>query len=389
MSLLLGTLVAGISFLAWRTHATPFTSGSPTVISQVARASFGSAWVGHVGFVVVQLATALILFTGANTPFTGFPFLASFIAEDSFLPRRLTRRGHRLVFSSGIMLLTVLALALLIGAGTNVDSLIPFYAIGVFTGFTMAGLGMAKHHRTHRGRGWRRRFAVNLTSGVVSAIVVLIFAVVKFTEGAWLVVVLFPLLWALLMRLNRQYTSEARALDLVTAVRKDQAEAPHYGRHTILVLVDRLDLAVLRALRYAGSLRPTDLRVVHVVLDTAVGDNLQRQWIDARPVRALPARTGRLPGPAARADDLRARLRRHGAGPGRGHGAAAAPHVPTAVAAPAARPHGRPDSAGRRPHPARGRDHRPVRHHPRPGRDRPSRGPAGRGDAHGGPDLAR
>ena len=280
MSLLLGTLVAGISFLAWRTHATPFASGSPTVISQVARASFGSAWAGHVGFVVVQLATALILFTGANTPFTGFPFLASFIAEDSFLPRRLTRRGHRLVFSSGIMLLTALALALLIGAGTNVDSLIPFYAIGVFTGFTMAGLGMAKHHRTHRGRNWRRRFAVNLTSGVVSAIVVLIFAVVKFTEGAWLVVVLFPLLWALLMRLNRQYTSEARALDLVTAVRKDQAEAPHYGHHTILVLVDRLDLAVLRALRYAGSLRPTDLRVVHVVLDTAVGEDLQREWID-------------------------------------------------------------------------------------------------------------
>ncbi len=279
MSLMLGTLVAGISFLAWQTHATPFGSGSPTVISQVARAAFGTAWIGHVGFVVVQVATALILFTGANTPFTGFPFLASFIAEDSFLPRQLTRRGHRLVFSSGIVLLTVMALALLVGAGTNVDSLIPFYAIGVFTGFTMAGLGMAKHHRTHRGPQWRRRFAVNLTSGVVSAIVVLIFAVVKFTEGAWLVVVLFPLLWALLMRLNRQYRSEARALDLVTAVRKDQAEAPHYGHHTILVLVDRLDLAVLRALRYAGSLRPTDLRVVHVVLDTAVADELQRQWI--------------------------------------------------------------------------------------------------------------
>ena len=109
----------GISFLAWRTHATPFTSGSPTVISQVARAAFGNAWYGHVGFVVVQVATALILFTGANTPFTGFPFLASFIAEDSFLPRRLTRRGHRLAFSNGIIVLTVLALALLIGVGAQ------------------------------------------------------------------------------------------------------------------------------------------------------------------------------------------------------------------------------------------------------------------------------
>src|SRR6476620_4919635 len=117
MSVILGSLVLGISFLAWRTHATPFTSGSPTVISQVAEQAFSHAWYGHVGFVVVQIATALILFTGANTPFTGFPFLASFIAEDSFLPRQLTRRGHRLAFSNGIVVLTIAALALLRGVG--------------------------------------------------------------------------------------------------------------------------------------------------------------------------------------------------------------------------------------------------------------------------------
>ena len=157
MSVILGSLVLGISFLAWQTHATPFTSGSPTVISQVAHAAFGHAWIGNAGFVIVQVATALILFTGANTPFTGFPFLASFIAEDSFLPRQLTRRGHRLAFSTGILVLTVMATALLLGVGAHVDKLLPFYAIGVFTGFTMAGLGMAKYHRTHRGRGWRRR----------------------------------------------------------------------------------------------------------------------------------------------------------------------------------------------------------------------------------------
>jgi amino acid transporter len=279
MSSLLGSLVLGISFLAWQTRATPFASGTPTVISQVATAAFGSAWFGHVGFVLVQIATALILITGANTPFTGFPFLASFIAEDSFLPRQLQRRGHRLAFSNGIIVLTTLAVALLCVVGARVDALIPFYAIGVFTGFTMAGLGMAKYHRTHRTPGWQRRLAVNATSGVVSAMVVLIFAVVKFTEGAWLVVVLFPTMWFALMRLNRQYRSEARSLDLVTWVRKDQAEAPHYARHTILVLVDRLDLAVLRALRYAGSLRPTDLRAVHAVLDTAAGEQLLQDWI--------------------------------------------------------------------------------------------------------------
>ena len=150
MSVILGTLVLGISFLAWRTQATPYAQGSPTVISQVAHAAFGHAWYGNVGFVVVQVATALILFTGANTPFTGFPFLASFIAEDSFLPRQLTRRGHRLAFSNGIIVLTVAALALLLGVGAHVDKLIPFYAIGVFTGFTMAGLGMAKHYHHHR-----------------------------------------------------------------------------------------------------------------------------------------------------------------------------------------------------------------------------------------------
>jgi amino acid transporter len=279
MSSLLGSLVLGVSFLAWQTHATPFASGTPTVISQVAKAAFGTAWFGHVGFVLVQIATALILITGANTPFTGFPFLASFIAEDSFLPRQLMRRGHRLAFSSGIIVLTALAIALLFGVGAKVDALIPFYAIGVFTGFTMAGLGMAKHHRERREPGWQRRFLVNGTSGVVSALVVLIFAVVKFGEGAWLVVVLFPVLWLVLMRLNRQYRSEARSLDLVTWVRKDQADAGHYGRHTILVLVDRLDLAVLRALRYAGSVRPTDLRAVHAVLDTEVADQLQKDWM--------------------------------------------------------------------------------------------------------------
>src|SRR3954470_21398482 len=283
MSLILGTLVLGISFLAWQTHATPYSSGSPTVISQVAHAAFGHQWFGNAGFVLVQVATALILYTGANTPFPGFPFLASFIAEDSFLPRQLTRRGHRLAFSTGILTLTVLAVSLLLGVGAHVDKLLPFYAIGVFTGFTMAGLGMTRYHHTHRGPGWRRKIAVNATSGIVSALVVVIFAVVKFGEGAWLVVLLFPIGWLVLVRLNERYRSEARSLDLVTRVRDDkkvQSEAAHYGRHTVLVLVDRLDLAVLRALRYAGSIRPTDLRVVHVVLDTAVADRVRHDWIE-------------------------------------------------------------------------------------------------------------
>jgi amino acid transporter len=280
MSVLLGSLVIGVSYLSYETHATPYVDGTPTVISQVAKAAFGTGWYGSLGFYLVQIATALILFTGANTPFTGFPFLASFIAEDSFLPRQMTRRGHRLAFSNGIVVLTVSALALIFGVGAHVDKLIPFYAIGVFTGFTMAGLGMARYYQTNHGPAWRRRFYISLTGGLVSALVVLIFAVTKFTEGAWLVVVLFPILWLILVRLNRRYRAEAQSLNLVTSLRKDELEAPHYPRHVVLVLIDRLDLAVLRALRYAGSLRPTDIRAVHIMLDSAQADELQRAWIE-------------------------------------------------------------------------------------------------------------
>ena len=312
MSVILGVLVLGISYLAFETHATPYTHGSPTVISEVAKAAFGSAWYGHLGFVVVQIATALILYTGANTPFTGFPFLASFIAEDSFLPRQMTRRGHRLAFSNGIIVLTVAALVLLLGVGAHVDKLVPFYAIGVFTGFTMAGFGMAKYHHTRREAGWRRKLAVNFTGGFVSMLIVVIFAVVKFTEGAWLVVLLFPIGWLLLMRLNRQYRAESRSLNVVTALGRTRAAraaqglsqepspAPsstrpgattgssatgasdtvaHYPRHVVLVLVDRLDLAVIRALRYAGSLRPTEVRAVHLILDSDEAAALQDEWI--------------------------------------------------------------------------------------------------------------
>ena len=291
MSVILGVLVLGISYLAFETHATPYRGGSPTVISEVAKAAFGTAWYGHIGFVVVQIATAMILYTGANTPFTGFPFLASFIAEDSFLPRQMTRRGHRLAFSNGIIVLTVAALILLLGVGAHVDKLVPFYAIGVFTGFTMAGFGMAKYHHTRQERGWRRKLAINFTGGFVSMLIVVIFAVVKFTEGAWLIVLLFPLGWLGLMRLNRQYRAESRALDVVTALGRTRAEQAsrgiepgtganiHYPRHVVLVLVDRLDLAVIRALRYAGSLRPTDVRAVHVILDSDEAAQLQDDWI--------------------------------------------------------------------------------------------------------------
>jgi hypothetical protein len=236
--------------------------------------------VGQVLFIAVQAATALILYTGGNTSFNGFPFLANFVAEDAFLPRWLTKRGHRLVFSNGIVVLAVLSCALLAGAGANVNALVPFYAIGVFTAFTMAGFGMAKYHHTHKEPHWRRKLVINFSAGVTSLIVVAIFVLVKFTEGAWLVVILFAIGVPTLIRLNREYGMEAQVLERISDRPKPPAQ-PNYSRRTVFVFVDSFDLATIAALRYARSLRPTTLRAVHFVIDTAVADALREEWTRA------------------------------------------------------------------------------------------------------------
>jgi amino acid transporter len=272
---ILALLVAGISWLAHVTHATPFTSGTPTVISQEASLIFGGG-PGRVAYYFVQAATALILFTGGNTSFNGFPFLASFVAEDAFLPRWLTKRGHRLVFSNGIIVLAVVSLALIATVGANVNNLVPFYAIGVFTGFSMAGFGMARYHSRHKEPGWRRRRVINFSAGVLTALVVLIFAVTKFTEGAWLIVVVGPAGVFALIRLNREYRLETRVLETISG--RQPPPLPHYARRIVLVFVDNFDLATLAALRYARSQRPTTLRAVHFVIDSARAEQLRRDW---------------------------------------------------------------------------------------------------------------
>jgi amino acid transporter len=289
MSCILGTLVAGISWLAFHTHAHPFTTGTPTVIAQVTQAVFGASPIGHALFLVVQFATMLILWTGANTPFNGFPFLASFVAEDQFLPRQLMKRGHRLAFSNGIIVLTIAAVALLVGTGAHVDKLVAFYAIGVFTGFTMAGFGMAKYFSRPRNRRgpWRRKVILNALSGTVSAVVVIVFAIVKFTEGAWLVVVIFPIAVAGLIRLNRQYRREARALEVISHQSAGTRTA-HITRNDVVILVDDLDLATITAARYARSLRPASLRAVHFVLDDAHAEELRHAWSAQKVLDQVP-----------------------------------------------------------------------------------------------------
>ena len=274
MATILGCMVLGISFFAKATHSVPYVNGTPTVVSQVANVVFGEGAAGHVFYLFVQFSTMLILYTGANTPFSGFPFLMNFIAEDGFLPRQLTKRGHRLVFSNGIIFLTIAAGTLVAVVGSNVAKLIAFYAIGVFTGFTMAGFGMAKRNWTKRQTGWRIRFFINFLSGSVSFAVVIIFAVVKFSEGAWLIVVIFPVATIALIRLNRQYRKEQQALK----INQDTSRATNISRHDVTVLVDAVDIATVGAVRYARSLNPHELAAVHFVIDDQRAELIKEAW---------------------------------------------------------------------------------------------------------------
>jgi hypothetical protein len=183
------------------------------------------------------------------------------------------------VFSNAIILLTIVSVALLIIKDADVNSLVPLYAIGVFTAFSMAGFGMAKYHSRHRTPGWRRRLVINFSAGVMTAIVVLVFAIVKFTEGAWVVVVLFVVLVPALIRLNREYTAESEVLE--TLSEHNPPPPPHYARRTVFVFVDDFDLATLAGLRYARSLRPTTIRAVHFVIDNVQADKLRQKWTRA------------------------------------------------------------------------------------------------------------
>ncbi len=275
MSSVLAFLVLGVTLIAHWTHAVPYVSGSPTVVSQEVHYVLGTGPIGNLLFYVVQFATVLILYTGGNTSFNGFPFLASFVAEDAYLPRQLTRRGHRLAFSNGIIVLTVVALALILATGAKVSSLVALYAIGVFTGFAMAGAGMVKHHLDGRGEHWRRSVAVNGFSAILTAFIVLIFATVKFKEGAWVVVLVGPLMYYGLIRLHRQYVDEEAQLEQGAA---EAAEAPVLNRHTVIVLVDRLDMATARALQYARTLHPDELRAVHFAIDDRESAALEAEW---------------------------------------------------------------------------------------------------------------
>jgi amino acid transporter len=274
LSSLLAFLLLGTALIASWTHALPRASGSPTVVGQEALAIFGAHGPAHFLFYLVQAATMLILYTGGNTSFNGFPFLANYVAGDKYLPRQLTKRGHRLAFSNGIIVLGVVSLTLLVAFKANLTALISLYAIGVFTGFTMAGAGMVARHLRERTGRWRFGVFVNALSSSVTAIVVLVFVLVKFTEGAWLIVLVGPLMYWGLIRMNKQYEREDRAFEATSA----RAAAMKIRMNRVIVFVDTYDLVTERALRYCQTLNSYSIRAVHFDIDPVVTRRLQEAW---------------------------------------------------------------------------------------------------------------
>jgi amino acid transporter len=282
MGSLLGVMFLGLSIMDSHMHVQPFSNGTPTVISQIGKLAYGGSAIGNILYYCLQAGTMLILVLAANTSFADFPRLASFHAGDNFMPRQLTKRGHRLVFSNGIIFLALFGILLLILTDAQVDKLIPLYAIGVFTSFTLSQAGMARHHIREKEEGWRAGLFINGTGAVLSFVVDIVIAVFKFKPphswiGAWIVVVFVPIMVMFLVRLARQYKREDDAL--AHEVPKAVA-APVRRRLVVMVFVDRLDLAVARAMQFGRTLRPDELRAVHFVIDQHHADVLAEQWRD-------------------------------------------------------------------------------------------------------------
>jgi hypothetical protein len=252
----------------------PYESGTPTVISQIAKTILGDGVFGSAFFIIVQAATMLILFAGANTTYSAFPMVVNFVAQDGYLPNWLTKRGHRLNFSNGILVLTAAAMILILITKASVEHLVAYYALGVFTAFTLSGLGMAKYAKTHKKGAWKVNYVINGLSGSISLLVVLIFAVVKFNQGAWVVVVITPFLVMAFLRLRKQYTSEQEALNITI----QSSRATSITRHDVTVLIDSFDLATIGAIRYARSLNPRNLSAVHFVIDDRRAEVLSKEW---------------------------------------------------------------------------------------------------------------
>jgi hypothetical protein len=273
MALIMAFLFLGITYLATHLEVRPYESGNPTLVAQIARYVLGPG-VGRAIFVFVQVATLAILVLAANTAFNGFPVLAYFAAEDALMPRQLRKRGHRLVYSNGIVVLAGAAIFLVIAFQADVHRLIPLYAIGVVTSFTLAQAGMTRLHLRQREEGWRHGLLINGVGALITFIVLIVIVITKFVAGAWMVVVAVPLIVLMFTRTRRAYAAELAELK----VEASQRLAPPKPRHEVLVLLEDLDRAAIGALQYARQLNPLHITAVHVALDPDHARRLAGLW---------------------------------------------------------------------------------------------------------------
>jgi amino acid transporter len=258
----------------------PPNASPKTVLAQVAAAVFGP---GSVGFYGIQVFTMAILILAANTSFNGFPVLASILARDRYFPRQFHTRGDRLVYSNGIVMLSVFAGVLIYAFNANTNALIQLYVIGVFIAFTLSQIGMVKHWHTElaadpptdRRRQIRRAQLINGLGALTTGVVFVIVLVTKFLEGAYLVVIAIPVLFALMRGINRHYATVAQE----TAVEDVRPLAP--SRNHVLVPVSKVSGPTLRALAYARSLRPHSLQAITIAADDEESAQLRQDWDNA------------------------------------------------------------------------------------------------------------
>jgi hypothetical protein len=274
MGVLLGSMFFGMSYLAINMGILP--ANDETVLSQLGRVVLGD---GSPLYIVLQIATALILVLAANTSFADFPRLSSILARDRFLPRLFQFRGDRLAFTSGIVALSAFAIVLLVIFNGSVDQLIPLYAIGVFASFTLSQSGMVVHWRRLRERGWQRSAVINGLGAVATAVVTLVIAITKFAEGAWLVVLLIPLLILGFWGIHRHYLVLERAR---------RAETPLLPTDVVVravVPVADAGVQARQALAFARAIAPDDQHVVavHVTDEVASAERLRREWEEWAP----------------------------------------------------------------------------------------------------------
>jgi amino acid transporter len=257
----------GITYLAFDLGIVP--GQSETVVSKLARRLFGTG----IFYYAVQAATMLILLLAANTSYADFPRLSSILARDRYVPRQFANQGDRLVFSNGILVLSGFAIALIIIFQGDTHALLPLYAVGVFMSFTLSQAGMVRRWRRLRGTGWHRRIVVNGIGAVATGVVMLTLAVTKFREGAWIVVLVIPVLVGIFMVMHRHYEEVAAELSL------GGMDAPPEFRHTVLVLVGDVHRGVVRAVQYARTLAPTAaVRAVYVETDPARTFAVEAKW---------------------------------------------------------------------------------------------------------------